>query len=274
MNDPKGSHPAAVKNCIECGWAPHRAPECTKALDGNFACCLTGSRCPVNKPEDRSTKDYQLKYNVRWTRNLAAVKDVSVSVLDVSDGLVEWNIAPNENNTKAGQVCNDKLCNITHTWTVDHHSGFKDGVCPGKMMWSYGHQHIGAINTTMKINGKPHCTSNAVYGTDPSNKPGNELGYVVNFTRCVDEDHLGNSVRLEKGDKLTISSLYDVDLFSKRSIFPGGKHGGVMGLFFYYMVCDEGGYDTDYTCAQSSCVPVQQGSGQYKTLRACERGCE
>jgi hypothetical protein len=44
FNDPKGSHPAAVKNCIECGWAPGRAPECTKSLDGNFGCCLTGSR--------------------------------------------------------------------------------------------------------------------------------------------------------------------------------------------------------------------------------------
>jgi hypothetical protein len=60
MNDPAGNVHAAVKNCIECGWAPGRAAECLKALDGNFACCLTGSRCPVNNPQDTSTQDYRL----------------------------------------------------------------------------------------------------------------------------------------------------------------------------------------------------------------------
>jgi hypothetical protein len=59
---------------------------------------------------------------------------------NLQPGLIEWNIAPSLNNSKAGQVCTDKLCNITHTWTVDQHSSFKDGVCPGKMLWSYGHQ--------------------------------------------------------------------------------------------------------------------------------------
>jgi hypothetical protein len=46
LNDPstfKDPMHAAVKNCIECGWAPKRSDSCSKALDGNFACCLTGS---------------------------------------------------------------------------------------------------------------------------------------------------------------------------------------------------------------------------------------
>ena len=36
---------------------------------------------------------------------------------------------------------------------------------------------------------------------------GNELGYVVNFTRCIDRDNLGNELRLNKGDVVTIHSL-------------------------------------------------------------------
>ena len=57
------------------------------------------------------------------------------------------------------------------------------GVCSGKLMWGYLHQHTGAINGTLSLNGKPVCTSSAIYGTDPANPPGNEKGYVVNFTR-------------------------------------------------------------------------------------------
>lgn len=76
---------------------------------------------------------------------------------------------------------------------------------------SYTHQHTGAINSTMVVNGKEVCTSKAIYGTDPNNTPGNELGYVVNFTRCIDKDNLHNEVRLNKGDVVTINSLYDVD---------------------------------------------------------------
>ena len=102
-------------------------------------------------------------------------------------------------------------------------------MCSGKLMWGYLHQHTGAINGTLSLNGKPVCTSSAIYGTDPANPPGNEKGYIVNFTRCIDQDHLGNSLRLEKGDVLSIEALYDVAAGSARAApLPGGKHGGVM----------------------------------------------
>ena len=107
------------------------------------------------------------------------------------------------------------------------------------MLWSYTHQHTGAINSTMLINGKPICTSKAIYGTDPNNAPGHELGYVVNFTRCIDQDNLHNTVRLNKGDVVTIHSLYDVDKDSQRTFLQAGtgKHGGIMALFFYMVSC-------------------------------------
>lgn len=56
------------------------------------------------------------------------------------------------------------------------------------MIWSYLHQHIGAINGTLLINGKHHCTDYPIIGTDPGNTPGNEKGFVVRFTSCVDKN--------------------------------------------------------------------------------------
>eukprot|EP00666_Eupelagonemidae_sp_cell4sb_P008486 gene8486-21576_t len=47
------------------------------------------------------------------------------------------------------------------------------------MVWSYLHQHTGAIKGTMFINGKKICSSHPIVGTDPTNTVGNEKGYVV-----------------------------------------------------------------------------------------------
>jgi hypothetical protein len=66
------------------------------------------------------------------------------------------------------------------------------------MLWGYVHQHVGALNGTLKVNGKPICTSKPIYGTDPAKPAGNEKGYVVNFTRCIDNDNLHNKLRLNK----------------------------------------------------------------------------
>jgi hypothetical protein len=99
LNDPDGDVHAAVKNCIECGWAPERALECDEKLDGNFACCLTGSRCPVEHPLDRQEKEYRLVYDVHYTRDMTTTKGLFGGVLDVSDGAIEWNIAPDLNVT-------------------------------------------------------------------------------------------------------------------------------------------------------------------------------
>ena len=94
LNDPNGSVHAAVKNCMECGWAPHRAPQCLRGGDGSFACCRSDSRCPVNSPGDDSTKAYRLNYQIHWTPNTTAVKQVQMGFLDVSKGKIEWNVAP------------------------------------------------------------------------------------------------------------------------------------------------------------------------------------
>lgn len=52
---------------------------------------------------------------------------------------------------------------------------------------------------------------------------------------------------------------------------PGGKHGGIMGLYFYGIDCDPGTFPTQYVCRQSSCIPVP--AGDYKTEDACDKAC-
>merc|ERR1712151_312178 len=107
---------------------------------------------------------------------------------------------------------------------VGQQKGFEDGICSGIMGWSYLHQHTGAISGTMFINGKQYCQSLPIVGTDPGNSPGNEKGFVVKFTECVDNRTLGNAVRLNKGDILTVTGLYDVDPESTRNLpLKGGS---------------------------------------------------
>ena len=91
-------------------------------------------------------------------------KGLQGGVLDVSGGQIEWNVAPNLNNPSANQVCDDTVCNITDTFTVGFEKAFGEGICAGTMMWGYLHQHIGAINGTLKLNGKTICTSKPIYG--------------------------------------------------------------------------------------------------------------
>jgi len=278
FNNPNGSWGAAVKNCAECGWAPGRAIECLPVLDGTFGCCFTYSRCPVNNPSDRAHKSYKLEYDVEYTDDMSSLKPLRGVVLDVSGGAVEWNVAPNmkpRDNTE----CSGTACVTKNSWIVGEQKGFGNGVCSGEMLWSYTHQHLGAINSSMIINGKPHCTSFPVHGTNASNPPGDEKGFVVKFTDCVSKQKLSNNIRLEKGDKLEVEAWYDVDPDSKLTLpMPGGKHGGVMDLFFAMIDCDPGTFGEIYVCRQSTCVPTFHGhptrsESQWKTLGECQAVC-
>jgi len=200
-------------------------------------------------------------------------------VLDVSGGAIEWNIKPGQNSSGALTTCDEKVCITRDSWVVGEQKGFGNGICSGTMLWSYTHQHVGAINGSISINGKPYCTSLPIHGTDPSNPPGNEKGYVVKFTSCIDKDKLGNELRLNKGDVVEAVSYYDVDKTSTATLpLPGGKHGGIMALFFAMMDCDPGTFGEIYVCRQATCVPTFKGNlglaaKSYKTRSACEAAC-
>merc|ERR1712096_520067 len=149
------------------------------------------------------------------------------------------------------------------------------GLCPGMMYNSYLHQHTGAISGTMLVNGIEKCTSYPHIGTIPGTGPesvGNEKGYLVGFHNCIDQVNLKNAVRLNSGDIVTVTGLYDVDVNSKRNLpLPGGKHGGIMGLYFYSIDCDPGTFETQYVCRQQTCIPAP--AGDYTTLDSCEKSC-
>jgi len=140
------------------------------------------------------------------------------------------------------------------------------------------HIHAGGIYGTMAINGQDICTSVPVVGTDPANPPGNEQGYLVGVTQCIDHRMLGNKVRLEKGDVITLSAAYDVDPTSQRHFpMPGGKHGGIMALYFAFMDCDPGTYSEVYVRRNDTCVPVPHQKRDlvgehFDTLELCEVG--
>lgn len=238
------------------------------------------SRCPVNNPRDKSEQDYRLQYDVEYTTDLKELNDLRGVVLDVSGGAIEWNIYPGRDERSANTKCTETMCTTRETWTVGKQRGFGNGICSGTMLWSYLHQHVGAINGTMNINGETYCNSFPVHGTDPSNPPGNEKGFVVSFSSCVDKDVIGNHVRLNAGDQMEIISYYDVDKNSQATLpLPGGKHGGVMGLFFAMMDCDPGTYGEVYFCRQETCIPTfKDGTRQirdhYQTLSDCQAKCQ
>jgi len=136
----------------------------------------------------------------------------------------------------------------------------------GTIQWAYTHQHTGAVNSTLSINGVPHCTSYPHYGTDPHNAPGNEKGYAVGFHMCVDPTNMSTHVHVNKGDNLTITAYTSVDPEDTRSLpIPGGNHHGFMTLFFFVMHPD--GEEDAYACKNNICVP-QAGGVPLKTCKA------
>jgi hypothetical protein len=288
LNDPKGDHGAAVKNCAECGYAPGRAPECLEWLDGSFGCCFSGSRCPVINPHNRTKKEYRMKYTLEWTKNMSMHKNIRIHCLDLGGAPriekqnflfgTEWNTGPYLNNEGAHQHCNATVCNITNSVVVGEQKSLENGMCPGEMIWSYVHMHGGAITGSMYINGKKYCTSNPVVGTDANNTPGNEKGFMVEISNCVNDHKFGNRVRLNAGDVVTVNAFYDVDAASTTYLpFPGGKHGGIMALFFSAIHCDPGTWGEVYVCRQNTCIGVRKKLSpfekKYKTISDCEQKC-
>lgn len=252
------------------------APRLPLGGDGGFECCFTMSRCPVNNRADIEAKGYRFTYDIEWSKDLSMLKPVKMVMLD-NRGDTEGNIYPGQVSPRTYTTCDDKVCITNRTWTAGHQGKLGHGICAGTMLWSYLHQHIGAINGSMLINGKTHCEGFPLIGTDPTNPYGNEKGYVVSFSECVNST---NQVRINKNDKVTILDYYDVDVDSTRfSPIPSGKHGGVMGLYFGQMDCDEGTFDEVYVCRSATCVPAYTSNlgrkdTHYATADDCRAACQ
>jgi len=135
------------------------------------------------------------------------------------------------------------------------------------MHWAYTHQHSGATNATLAINGVPVCTSTPHIGHNGQEKPGDEKGYLVGFRMCVDPA-LDKPIKIKKGDELTLTALVSVDPTDTRYLpIPGGEHNGFMGLFYFFF---HEGEDADtYACVSGRCVPEASGV----PLEACKAAC-
>jgi len=267
FNNPNGSHAAAAKLCAECGYEPNRADGlCNKWGDGSFICCFTDSRCRVNHPLDRSKKDYRMRATFYYKRDFTSYKSAQLNLIDLGGGdrtengqeldmAAEWNVDANLNNEGTHTRCNATVCTMSETITIGDGSRFGYGLCAGDMLWSYIHAHAGVIGGNVVVNGEKKCDIFPVIGTDPNNTAGNEQGYLVGLTMCVDYRETGEKLRLNKGDQFTATAHYDVDSKSTRYFpGPGGKHGGIMGLFFSVIDCDEGTWNEVYVRRNDTCV--------------------
>ena len=198
-----------VKNCIECVYTPEKG--CAKEQSGKFACCGDGSYCQLTKDGNRSeTKTYFLQYSVTWVDVYANLIPLEIMVLDASGCEIEYNIEAS--NTAPVHT-------TTFSWTSKH---------TGEIVYGTGHQHIGALNISLFLDGQCVCTNVPKYGNGTT--AGNEKGYVVQIDTC---DFENNSVLVRAGQTVSVTSLYDVSPNDQRGLpHGGGAHGGVMSLFY------------------------------------------
>jgi len=288
FNNPDGNHAAALKLCAECGYEPARADGlCNKWGDGSFLCCFTESRCRVNNPKNETKKEYRMKGTITYTRNFAGLKTGQVNLFDIGgnsrsergqmlDEIAEWNVDSNLNNVGVHSHCNDTVCTMTESIVVSNGSLFGYGMCPGDMLWSYIHVHGGTLGGNVDVNGVRQCDILPKIGTDPNNAIGNEQGFLVGMGMCVDYRATGKKLRLNLGDVVTATAYYDVNPRSTKYLpLPGGKHGGIMALFFSVNECDEGTWNEVYVRRNNTCVGTPRSkSSRVGTFYQDKASCE
>ena len=95
---------------------------------------------------------------------------------------------------------------------------------------------MGAINISLFVKDKFVCASHPQYGQTPG-KAGDEQGYVVAMSPCVDKSTTG-SLQIAKGDKVRLDSWYWVGRDDPRIYpLPGGTHLNVMGYMYVCIFC-------------------------------------
>jgi len=225
---PGGNKSGALKECIECWWAPGKG--CSPLQNGQFACCQSGSKCPT-LPNVLGKKSYHLSYSITYTQQVQSIKPVHMYLLDASNCQVETNIYPNP---------------ISPDWVTQF--SWKSQVS-GDIVFAAGHVHNAAINISLFVNMERKCLTTAIYGTQP-NVPGNEKGYLVKNTPCTEKFYVA------AGQEITVRSHYWTGMNDHTgSGLPGGMHGGVMSyMYIAYstetMRDEKGNHVTDPTLVQ------------------------
>jgi hypothetical protein len=96
------------------------------------------------------------------------------------------------------------------------------------------HQHTGARNVSLAIDGKTFCTSYPTYGTEVG-VPGNEKNHLVKMSTCYRYNASGTEppLTIKKGSTISVNAWYYVGGDDPElGVDLGGTHMGVMSYMY------------------------------------------
>jgi hypothetical protein len=205
----------------------------TADYPGGLLCCYDQTQCKIKEGFQSIRRSLYLRYTVKWADWVDSIIPVKIYILDVTDtgervaetskGSIGLSVAQHGCMTEYSV----KSCGVSG----ESGNGCLDNkrtsiVMPvgGYVVYGVGHQHTGAIGTTIYGgDGRKICSSMAIYGE--GKEAGNEKGYVVGMTTCYPKP---GSVKISKGETVVFESNYS----------SSQMHTGVMGLF-YFLIADQ-----------------------------------
>ena len=222
----------AAKECNECYYAPFKGAACTPARNGTFACC--GERDPQGTMKCATAlfppppRAYRLRYTFNFTTAVAALTPVQIGTMSAPDCATFYAVERNES-------------------APVHRASYELRVpARASVLFAVGHLHVGGLNLSLSLNGRHVCTSVPTYGTTPD-APGDELGYLVRMSPCIDANASGAALQLAKGDVLRIEGRYYRGRDDARVLYSDGTHLNVMSYLYtmYYRPADSLAADED-----------------------------
>ena len=216
----------AVKHCNECFYAPGKGDACNIQSNGTFQCCgdpcalgkigKQSCKCPTAKGVSTERKGYKLKYTLNYTTG-CDLEPVDIGVLAAPDCAAFYHVQ--RNNAEPVTVASAEL-------SID---GVYDVVA------ATGHQHVGAVNLSVSVNGRLVCASYPTYGNQKG-VAGDELGYLTHISQCIGTEadaYTEGPLQLSKGDKLRVDGYYFVgDNDERIAPYKGGTHLNVMSYLY------------------------------------------
>jgi len=211
-----GNSAKAAKECNECYYGPNKGTQCTEARNGTFQCCGEHddeglAYCDTADAPLPLDKEFYLRYNVTYTRDLDSITPLEIGVMSAPDCYPFYGVYRNDETKVDTQSYSIKLPYDVH------------------VALAIGHMHTGAINVSLSVNGHLVCTSLPSYGTEEG-VPGNEKGYLVKVSPCIASSSSG--LELKKSDLLMIEANYYVGSDDDRLNYSDGTHLNVMAYMY------------------------------------------
>jgi len=217
----KGDNPyKAAKECNECYYGPNKGSQCTPSKNGTFACCGEHDTegvayCEVAEGELPPEKVYHLRYTLSYTESVLFIIPLEIGTFSAPHCASYYDVYRNDANP------------------VDVKSYELKIPADVSVVFATGHIHTGGINISLSVNGQHACTSVPTYGTEEG-APGNEKGYLVKMSGCVDV--ATGALPLKKNDIVRIDGRYWVGSTDDRIGYADGTHLNVMAYMYtaYY----------------------------------------